>query len=73
MTTKTESTLRAMLIGVGTIILGAVALGAWSSKESKSDHDLDIAKVRAEQNDTRALVQRVLDAVCEKQQARACQ
>lgn len=72
MTSKAESTLRALLIGAGTIILGAVCLGAWSLKESKADHDQDIAKAKAEQSETRALVQRVLDVMCERQQARAC-
>jgi len=72
MTARTESTLRAIVIGAGTALLVAVLSGAWTSKESKADHDLDVAKVRAEQNDTRALVQRVLDAICEKQPTRAC-
>ena len=72
MTAKTETTLRTILIGAGTAILIAALSGAWSSKESKADHDLDVAKVRAEQSETRALVQRVLDAICEKNPTRAC-
>lgn len=72
MTARTESTLRAIMIGAGTALLVAVLSGAWAAKESKAEHDLDVAKVRAEQNETRALVQRVLDAICEKQPTRAC-
>jgi hypothetical protein len=73
MTARTESTLRAILVGAGTALLIAVASAAWSSKESKAGHDLDVARVRAEQSETRALVQRVLDAICEKNPgARTC-
>jgi hypothetical protein len=73
MTAKTETTLRAILIGAGTALLIAIATGAWSLKESTANHDRDIASVKAEQSETRALVQRVLDAVCEKNPgARTC-
>ncbi len=74
MTNRQESTLRALLIGVGSALLVAIATGAWSLKEAKADHAADIATIRAEQSETRALVQRVLDAMCERQPtARTCQ
>lgn len=84
MTPKQESALRRILIGVGAGLLIAMASGAWSMKESVAAHDRDIATVRAErtvivndlakeQSETRALVERVLDAQCENRPTlRAC-
>ncbi len=47
-------------------MIGALLLGAWSSKESVEAHNRDIAALRTD-------IQRVLDVVCEdRPTARAC-
>lgn len=57
----------AILLAIAAPIIVAVLVGAWTSKESASDHNADIARIESS-------VQRILDVVCADQRAtqRAC-
>lgn len=84
MTPRQQSWARTILVAVGSGLLLAVMTGAWRMKENVADHDRDIATLRQERasvigelrtdiGQTRALMERMLDAQCEgRPSLRAC-
>jgi hypothetical protein len=66
MTKRQESVARGVLVTVGSALLIGVATAAWSSKESVSRHDTDMAAIHSD-------MERLLDAFCESNPSpRAC-